>query len=106
MNNGVPFKARDAFARLGIDWPRDAATERERLLREAFLTEESSCGTSGLVSLLLLAVMCRREGAVAADLAVAADFAEVTLAMELRKHQDDVLSDARSYVEAGGPAWS
>jgi hypothetical protein len=58
------------------------------------------------VSLLLLAVVCRREGAVADDLQAAADFAEVTLSMELRKHQDDVLSDARSYVEADGPSWS
>lgn len=104
--NVVPFKAPDTFARLGIDWTRSATTERERLVREAFLTHETSCGTSGLVSLLLLAVVSRRQGAVAEDLQGAADFAEVILAMQLRKHQDDTLAAARSYVEAEGPVWS
>jgi hypothetical protein len=76
------------------------------MVREAFLTHETSCGMSGLVSVLLLAVVSRRQGAVAEDLQGAADFAEIILAMELRKHQADVLTAAQSYVEAEGPAWS
>ncbi len=75
-------------------------------MREAFLTHETSCGMSGLVSLLLLAVVSRRQGAVAEDLQGAADFAEIILAMELRKHQDDTLAAAQSYVAAQGPVWS
>ena len=61
MRNVVPFKAPDTFTRVGIDWTRSAATERERKLREAFLTYESSCGSNGLVSLLLLATVSRRS---------------------------------------------
>ena len=106
MKNVVPFKAPDGFARIGIDWTRAATTERERQVREAFLTHETSCGTSGLVSVLLLAAVCRRKGTVADDLQNAADFAEIILSMELRKHQDDALTGAQAYVEAGGPAWS
>jgi hypothetical protein len=105
IKNVVPFKAPDTFARLGIDWTRAATTERERLVREAFLTQESSCGISGLVSLLLLAVVSRRQGNVAEDLQSAADFAEIILAMELRKHQDDTLAAVQSYVAANGPVW-
>ncbi|MDB5071052.1 MAG: hypothetical protein JWM87_2163 [Candidatus Eremiobacteraeota bacterium] len=45
MKNVVPFKAPEPFERLGIDWTREAANDRERGLREAFLTYESSCGT-------------------------------------------------------------
>ena len=105
MKNVVPFKAPDTFTRLGIDWTRAAKTEIERLVREAFLTHETSCGMSGLVSLLLLAVVSRRQGTVAEDLKAAADFAEIILAMELRKHQDDTLTAARSHVEAEGPVW-
>ncbi|MBV8367531.1 MAG: hypothetical protein JO036_01155 [Candidatus Eremiobacteraeota bacterium] len=106
MKNVVPFKAPEPFQRLGIDWTRAAATESERLLREAFLTHESSCGLSGLVSLLLLSVVSRRQGAVAEDLQSAADFAEIILAMELRKHQVDTLAAAQSYVSANGSMWS
>ncbi len=103
MKNVVPFKAPDIFARIGIDWTRAARTERERLVRETFLSQERSCGMSGLVSLLLLAVVSRRQGAVAEDLRDAADFAEIILAMELRKHQDDTLSAVRSYVAGNCP---
>ena len=103
MKNVVPFKAPEPFARLGIDWTRPAATERERAVRKAFLTQETSCGMSGLVSVLLLAVVSGRQGAVADDLEGAADFAEVILAMELRKHQDHTLAAAQSYVAANGP---
>ena len=98
MKNVVPFKAPDIFARIGIDWTRGATTEYERLLRETFLAQERSCGMSGLVSLLLLAAVSRRQGAVAEDLQDAADFAEIILAMELRKHQDDTLTAVRSYL--------
>jgi hypothetical protein len=106
IKNVVPFKAPDTFARLGIDWTRAARTEGERVLREAFLTQESSCGMSGLVSLLLLAVVSRRQGALADDLQGAAEFAEIILAMELRKHQDGALAAAQSYVATNGPVWS
>ena len=64
MNNVVPFMTQDAFARLGIDWTRTATTEQERSLREAFLTEEASCGTRGLASLLLLALKVYRQGSI------------------------------------------
>ncbi len=104
--NVVPFKAPETFARFGIDWTRAATTERERLVREAFLTHETSCGMSGLVSLLLLAVVSRRQGGVAEDLQGAADFAEIILAMQLRKHQDDTLAAAQSYVTVNGTLWS
>jgi hypothetical protein len=76
-----------------------------RAAGKAFLTHETSCGMSGLVSVLLLAVVSRRQGAVAEDLHGAADFAEIILAMELRKHQDDTLTAAQSYVETQGPVW-
>jgi hypothetical protein len=56
--------------------------------------------------LLLLAAVSRRQGAVAEDLQGAADFAEVILATQLRKHQDDTLAAAQSYVETNGPLWS
>lgn len=106
MNNVLPFRTQDAFARLGIDWTRIATTERERLVREAFLTEESSCGMRGLASLLLLALKCHRQGSIAEDLQGAAELAEVTLSMELRQHQDDTFAAAQLYVEAHGPLWS
>ncbi len=64
MRNVVPFKAPETFERFGIDWTRAAAGDPERLLREAFLTYETSCGLNGLASLLLLAVVSRRLGAV------------------------------------------
>ena len=61
---------------------------------------------SGLVSVLLLAVVSRRQGSVAEDLQGAADFAEIILAMQLRKQQDDTLATAQLYVETNGPMWS
>jgi hypothetical protein len=106
VKNVVPFKAPETFERFGIDWTRDAASNRERSLREAFLTYESSCGPNGLVSLVLLAIVSRRQGAVAEDLQAAADFAEIMLAMQLRKHQDDALAATESQLENHGPLWS
>ena len=105
MKNVVPFKAPETFERLGIDWTKDAVSERERLLREAFLTYETSCGQNGLVSLVLLALVSRRQGAVATDLQAAADFAEIILAMTVRKHQDDTLAAVESYLAGGGSVW-
>jgi|GEM_PF-1486929 len=104
--NVVPFKSPKTFERAGIDWTRAATSDRERMLREAFLTRETSCGPDGLVSVLLLAVVSQRQGAVAEDLQAAADFAEVMLAMKLRKHQDDALESAREYLSNGGTLWS
>jgi hypothetical protein len=106
MRNVVPFKAPDTFTRFGIDWTRAAATERERKLREAFLTYESSCGPNGLVSLLLLATVSRRQGAVAEDLQAAADHAEILLATKLHKHQDDAMTSMETYLAEGGIVWS
>ena len=106
MKNVVPFKPPATFERYGIDWTRDAASESERQLREAFLTHERSCGPNGLVSLLLLATVSRRQGTVAGDLQTAADFAEILLAMKLRKHQDDTLAAMQSYLAEGGIVWS
>ena len=62
MKDAVPFPAPAKFAELGIDWTRTARTEPERSLREAFLTYEVSCGPNGLVSVLLLALVSRRQG--------------------------------------------
>ena len=104
-NNVVPFKAPETFDRFGIDWTKEAKTDAERCLREAFLTYETSCGSSGLISLVLLALVSRRQGAVAADLAAAADFAEVMLAMQLRKHVDHALLAVKSFIESGGSVW-
>jgi hypothetical protein len=103
--NVVPFKPCDAFAQAGIDWTREPRGERERSLREAFLTYESSSGTSGLVSLLLLAIVSRRQGAIAPDLQYAADLAEIMLSMKLRQHQCDVLQMTQTYVAENGPMW-
>ena len=103
--NVVPFKAPETFEPFGIDWTKEAKTEAERELRETFLTYETSCGMSGLTSLILLALVSRRQGAVAADLQAAVDFAEVMLAMQLRKHVDDVLLAARALLERDGPVW-
>jgi hypothetical protein len=104
--NVVPFKAPETFERYGIDWTRAAKTEPERTLREAFLTYETSCGTSGLVSVVLLAIVSRRQGAVAEDLQGAADYAEIMLAMQLRKHVDGALNGVHSFVSSGGSVWS
>ena len=77
MKNVVPFKAPHTFDRLGIDWTKSPKSERERTLREAYLTYETSCGINGLTSILLLATVSRRQGTVADDLQHAADFAEI-----------------------------
>ena len=102
----VPFKAPETFERFGIDWTRNALTERERVLRETFLTYETSCGPNGLVSVTLLAIVSRRQGVVAEDLQAAADFAEVILAMKFRKHVADVLDAVHSYLQKNDPVWS
>ncbi len=102
MKNVVPFRAPETFERYGINWTREPAAEPERLLREAFLTYENSSGTDGLMSVLLLALVSRRQGAVASDLQAAADFAEIMLAMKARKHQDDVLAAIYSYYTESG----
>jgi hypothetical protein len=104
--NVVPFKPPETFERFGIDWTRDATTDHERSLREAYLTYESSCGPNGLVSLVLLAVVCGRQGAVAGDLQAAADLAEIMLSMKLRKHRDDALEAVHAYLSDGGTIWS
>jgi hypothetical protein len=102
----VPFKAPETFERYGIDWTRAANTDAERTLREAFLTYETSCGTSGLVTVILLTIVSRRQGAVAEDLQAAADYAEIMLAMQLRKHIDDALAEVHSFLASGGSVWS
>jgi hypothetical protein len=102
MKNVVPFKAPDTFERLGIDWTKEPTTERERLLREAFLGYESCCGPDGLISLVLLALVSHRQGGVATDLQAAADFAEIMLAMKARKHQGDALTAIHSYFTESG----
>ena len=104
--NVVHFRPPETFKRFGIDWTRDATSDPERSLREAFLTYESSCGPDGLVSTLLLAIVSRRQGAVAEDLQAAADLAEIILAMKLRKHQDDTLEMVQAYLAQGGSVWS
>jgi hypothetical protein len=104
--NVVPFKAPETFEHYGIDWTRAAKTEAERSLREAFLTYETSCGTSGLVSVVLLAIVSQRQGAVAEDLHGAADYAEIMLAMQLRKHVDDSLTGVHTFLASGGSVWS
>jgi hypothetical protein len=104
--NVVPFRAPKTFERFGIDWTRAATTDAERSLRETFLTYETSCGPNGLISILLLAVVSRRQGTVADDLQAAADFAEIMLSMKLRKHQDDVLEIVHDCLAQGGTTWS
>ncbi|MBV8368127.1 MAG: hypothetical protein JO036_04215 [Candidatus Eremiobacteraeota bacterium] len=103
--NVVPFKACAAFDEAGIDWTKEPRSDRERTLREAYLTYESSAGTSGLVSLLLLGIVSRRQGAIAADLQYVADRAEIILAMKLRQRQCDVLKMLTEYVSENGPMW-
>lgn len=105
VKNVVPFKAPDEFANAGIKWTREPLSESERALREAFLTYETSCGHDGLASLLLLAIVSRRQGAVGSDLENAADFAEIMLAMQLRKHQCAVLEMLQAYLADHGPLW-
>ncbi len=106
MKNVVPFRAPAKFAQFDIDWTRAARTEAERTLREAFLTYETSCGPNGLVSILLLAIVSRRQGSVAEDLQAAADHAEILLGVKLRKHQHDTLDAVHGYLTHGGAVWS
>jgi hypothetical protein len=106
MKNVVPFRAPAKFAEFGIDWTRAAQTETERKLREAFLTYETSCGPNGLVSILLLAIVAKRQGSAAEDLQTAADHAEILLGMKLRKHQHDTLHAVHDYLTHGGAIWS
>jgi hypothetical protein len=106
MKNVVPFAAPAKFAEFGIDWTREAVTDSERSLREAFLTYEASCGPNGLVSILLLAIVSRRQGSVGDDLQAAADHAEILLRMKLYKHQSDALEAVHAYVTHGGAVWS
>ena len=98
MKNIVPFAAPVKFAEFGIDWTREPVTDSERSLREAFLTYESSCGPNGLVSLLLLAIVSRRQASIAEDLQAAADHAEILLRMKLHKHQCDALDGVHAYL--------
>lgn len=106
MRNVVPFKSPGIFVRVGIDWTRAATTERERALREAYLTYESSCGPEGLVALLLLATVSRRQGAVAEDLQGAADHAEILLVFKMRPHQDEALKRVQTYLTESNPLWT
>ena len=105
MKDVVPFRALTKFAELGIDWTQAARTDSERSLREAFLTYELSCGPNGLVSVLLLAVVSRRQESVAEDLQAAADHAEILLGIKLRKHQGDALEAVQDYLAHGGMVW-
>ena len=106
MKNVVPFQAPAKFAQFGIDWTREPVSEPERSLREAFLTYEASCGPNGLVSILLLTIVSRRQGSVAEDLQAAADHAEILLRTKLYKHQDDALEAVHAYLMHGGAVWS
>jgi hypothetical protein len=105
MRNVVPFKQPEVFTAHGIDWSRPPLTNDERALREAYLTYESSCGPEGLVSLLLLATVTRRQGAVAQDLQDAADFAEILLATKLGKHRTNALNAASISLNDESPLW-
>ncbi|HEY6233775.1 MAG TPA: hypothetical protein VIW69_01565 [Candidatus Elarobacter sp.] len=68
-------------------------------------TYELSCGPNGLVSVLLLAVVSRRQGSVAEDLQAAADHAEILLGIKLRKHQADALDAVHDHLTHGGIVW-
>jgi len=105
MKDVVPFRAPTKFVEFGIDWTQAARSESERALREAFLTYELSCGPNGLVSVLLLAVVSRRQGSVAEDLQAAADHAEILLGIKLHKHQADALDAVNDYLTHGGIVW-
>ncbi len=105
MKDAVPFRAPTKFTEFGIDWTQAARSESERSLREAFLTYELSCGPNGLVSVLLLAMVSRRQGSVAEDLQAAANHAEILLGIKLRKHQVDALDAVHDYLTHGGMVW-
>jgi hypothetical protein len=66
---------------------------------------ETSCGPNGLVSILLLAIVSRRQGAVAEDLQAAADHAEILLGVKIRKHQHDALQAVHDYLAHGNMVW-
>jgi hypothetical protein len=104
MKNVVPFKAPATFDRFGINWTKEPTTDHERSLREAFLDYETCCVPDGLVSVLLLAIVSRRQGSIATDLQAAADFAEIMLVMKSRKHQDDVMDAIQSCLSESGSA--
>jgi hypothetical protein len=106
MKNVVPFKPPEGFERHGIEWTREPATDRERALREAYLTYELSCGPDGLVSVLLLANVCRRSGSVAPDLQSAADHAEDLLGIKLVRHRMRAIEIAQDAIADGGLLWT
>ena len=58
-----------------------------------------------MVSVLLLAVVSRRQGSVAEDLQAAADHAEILLDIKLRKHQADALDAVHDYLAHGDMIW-
>lgn len=103
-NNVVPFKAPETFERFQIDWTKEAKTEAERALREAFLTYETSCGSSGLIRSCSSSRLSsagsgggrsgRRRG-----------LRRRMLAMQLRKHVDDALACVQLFLEHGGSVW-
>jgi len=105
MKNVIPFKPPEGFEAHGIDWTREPATNRERSLREAYLTYELSCGPEGLVSVLLLASVCRRARTVAADLQTAADHAEDFLSIKLVRHRMRAIETAHDAI-ANGRFWT
>jgi len=105
MKNVIPFKPPEGFERHGIEWTREPATDRERSLREAYLTYELSCGPDGLVSVLLLATVCRRTGTVAADLQSAADHAEGLLGIKLVRHRMCAIELVHDTIADGSPFW-
>jgi hypothetical protein len=106
MKNVIPFKPPERFEAHGIEWTREPATDRERSLREAYLTYELSCGPDGLVSLLLLASVCRRNGTVAADLQSAADHAEDLLGIKLVRHRMRAIEMAHDAIANGALLWT
>ena len=57
------------------------------------------------MSILLLAIVSQRQGAVAEDVRASADFAEVMLSMTLRKHRDDAREAVHADVTQGGKVW-
>jgi hypothetical protein len=106
MKNVIPFKPPEGFDAHGIEWTREPATDRERSLREAYLTYELSCGPAGLVSVLLLASVCQRIGTVATDLQSAADHAENLLSIKLVRHRMRAIEIAHDATADGGLLWT
>jgi len=106
MKNVIPFKPPEGFEAHGIEWTREPVTDRERSLREAYLTYELSCGPDGLVSVLLLASVCRRTGTVAADLQSAAAHAEDLLTVKLVRHRTRAIEIAHDAIADGRLLWT